>query len=116
MKVTTGINPNCSETAIRLSKVDYTKVKEEIKKLTAWIDKPSLVPVEDYSSLRPKEDEICLYFYQAGGGAVMSIIESYKIPYDIESPFIDYEFSQDIYEKITEEHYRRKSYSESDDS
>ena len=78
-----GIQPNCSETVIRLKKEDYSRLSSEIMS-EAW---SMSEPPEGYSSMRPLPDTECIYFYQHCGDRIQDFLEANRIAYDIEAPF-----------------------------
>ena len=84
MKKEYGINPNCSESVIRLFKVDYDAIPPDIK--SNWWAMSE--PTEGYSHMRPLPGTHCIYFYQMSVDPdLIKWLEEKKIPYDLEAPF-----------------------------
>jgi len=113
-----GMQPNCSETVIRLYSVDYDSLPPDIMS-NAW---SMSEPTEGYSSMRPLPGTKCIYFYQMSvNPELMEWLESQRIPYDIEAPFNEQHPDWDKLEPTEDElkndrnggggeFYRRKPY------
>ena len=83
MKIENGINPNCSETVIRINEEDALQISPEL--MSKWWSMSE--PTEGYSHMRPIPGTRCFYFYQTCGDELIKWCEDNKIGYDIEAPF-----------------------------
>ena len=115
-----GIQPNCSETVIRLYKEDYDSIPPDVMSKIWMLSEPT----EDYSTMRPVNGMECVYFYQSSGQELIDYLERNKIIYEIEAPFgsvdpnweliVDWEPSGlDSFEN-SKRYFRRKPYGDNE--